>query len=346
MIERTTGNVLTADAEALVNTVNCVGIMGRGVALQFKNSFPANFTAYAEACALDTVQPGRMFVFETGYLSNPRYIINFPTKRHWKGKSRIEDIETGLADLRSLIERLRIKSIAIPPLGSGLGGLDWQQVRPLIESALADLNDVRVLIFEPRTDAPAETVRSREVPTMTAGRAALVGLISRYLNGFLDPFITLLEVHKLLFFMQEAGQPLRLKYAKAPRGPYAENLRHVLRAVEGHLVSGYADGGDRPDKPLILVPGAVPDAERLLADDSDTNERLERVGALVQGFETPFGLELLSTVYWVSTRDGASSLPQVVQAVRAWGPHKQMFADEQIAYAYETLSQRGWFTIH
>lgn len=346
MIERTTGNVLTADAEALVNTVNCVGIMGRGVALQFKNSFPANFKAYAEACSLERVQPGRMFVFETGYLSNPRYIINFPTKRHWKGKSRIEDIEAGLADLRAVIESLGIKSIAIPPLGSGLGGLDWRVVRPLIETALADMQDVRILIFEPRTDVPAETVKSREIPAMTAGRAALVSLISRYLNGFLDPVITLLEVHKLMFFMQEAGQPLRLKYAKAPRGPYAENLRHVLRAVEGHLVSGYADGGDRPDKPLALVPGAVPDAELLLSSDTETNKRLERVGELVAGFETPFGLELLSTVYWVSTRDAASDLDRVIEKVRAWGPHKQMFADEQIAFAYEALRKRGWLSVH
>lgn len=346
MIEHTTGNVLTADAEALVNTVNCVGIMGRGVALQFKNSFPANFKAYAEACSLEKVQPGHMFVFETGYLSNPRYIINFPTKRHWKGKSRLEDIESGLADLRLVIEKLGIKSIAIPPLGSGLGGLEWRAVRPLIEAALADLTDVKILIFEPRTDVPAETVKSRDVPTMTAGRAALVSLISRYLNGFLDPVITLLEVHKLLFFMQEAGQPLRLTYSKAPRGPYAENLRHVLRAVEGHLVSGYADGGDRPDKPLSLVPGAVLDAELLLSSDIETNNRLERVGKLVEGFETPFGLELLSTVYWVSTRDAASNLDRVVEKIRAWGPHKQMFADEHISFAYNALRDRGWLSVH
>ena len=106
MIEYRTGDILTTDAEALVNTVNCVGIMGRGIALQFKNAFPANFKAYAAACNRGEVQPGRMFVFETGTLGNPKYIINFPTKRHWRGKSRMEDIDTGLVALaREIRER-------------------------------------------------------------------------------------------------------------------------------------------------------------------------------------------------------------------------------------------------
>ena len=140
MIEHTQGNLLSADAEALVNTVNCVGYMGKGIALQFKQAFPGNFKAYQRACKAEEVQPGRMFVFETGGLVNPRYIINFPTKRHWRGNSRMADIESGLEDLVAAVRRLGIRSIAIPPLGSGLGGLDWQQVRPRIEAAFADLS--------------------------------------------------------------------------------------------------------------------------------------------------------------------------------------------------------------
>ena len=257
MIEYKTGDILTEDSEALVNTVNCVGIMGRGVALQFKNAFPKNFKAYAAACSRNEVQPGRMFVFETGQLTNPRYIINFPTKRHWRGKSRMEDIDAGLEALKEEIRSRGIRSIALPPLGSGLGGLEWKQVRPRIERALGHLDTVRVVIFQP-SDAPVarEMVVSREVPQMTSGRAALVGLMDRYLAGLLDPFVTLLEVHKLMYFMQEAGEPLKLRYQRAPFGPYAENLRHVLRAVEGHLIAGYADGGDAPNKQLALVPGA------------------------------------------------------------------------------------------
>ncbi len=125
MIEHMTGDILTADAEALVNTVNCVGIMGRGIALQFKHAFPENFAAYARACKEGAVEPGKMFVFPTGRLANPKYIINFPTKRHWRGKSRMQDIDSGLGALVDEIRARDIRSIAIPPLGSGLGGLDW-----------------------------------------------------------------------------------------------------------------------------------------------------------------------------------------------------------------------------
>lgn len=340
MIEFTKGDLLTADVEALVNTVNCVGIMGRGVALQFKNRFPANFKAYATACLREEVQPGRMFVYETGTLTNPKFIINFPTKRHWRGKSRMEDIESGLRALAQEIRSRRIKSIAIPPLGSGLGGLEWSDVRLRIEDALRGFNDLRVIVFEPN-GAPAN-FKAREVPEMTAGRAALVSLMHRYLGGLMDPFVSLLEIHKLMYFMQEAGEPLRLKYAKAPYGPFASNLSHVLRAIEGHLVSGYADGGDKPDKELELVPGAVEDAEAFLNDKRDTVSRFDRVGDLVAGFETPFGLELLSTVHWVVKNEGARSATDATARVHEWNDHKKHFSPRQIDIAYSTLRDKGW----
>jgi O-acetyl-ADP-ribose deacetylase (regulator of RNase III) len=149
MIEFKSGDILKADAEALVNTVNCVGIMGRGIALQFKQAFPDNFKAYEAACAREEVRPGRMFVFATGYLSNPRYIVNFPTKRHWRSKSRLEDIEAGLVALVEEVRRREIGSLAVPPLGSGLGGLDWRIVRPRVVAALQPLDQVRALVFEP-----------------------------------------------------------------------------------------------------------------------------------------------------------------------------------------------------
>lgn len=343
MIEFTSGDILKCEADALVNTVNCVGVMGRGIALQFKNAFPENFKAYEAACKREAVQPGRMFVFETGQLTPPRFIINFPTKRHWRGKSRIEDIEAGLIDLVRVIREKDIRSIAIPPLGSGLGGLDWNEVRPRIERALAPLQDVQVIVFEP-SGAPAtdKMAHVREVSRMTAGRAALVELIHRYLGGLLDPFVTLLEVHKLMYFMQEAGEPLRLKYVKAPYGPYAENLRHVLRAVEGHLIAGYADGGDVPDKPLRLVPGAIQEASAFLNQHADSRERFERVSRLVEGFESPYGLELLSTVHWVMRHEGVSQLDDVASRIHAWSPRKRQFTRRQIAIAADRLASQGW----
>lgn len=343
MIRFTQGDILDCQAEALVNTVNCVGVMGRGIALQFKQAYPANFKAYAAACQHGEVQPGRMFVYETGALSRPRYIINFPTKRHWRGKSRIEDIRDGLDALVLELRARRVTSVAIPPLGSGLGGLDWGDVRPLIEQALAELPDIDATVFEPSsqpTDHRAN--RSSEVPAMTPGRAALVVLMNRYLAALMDPTITLLEVHKLTYFLQAAGQPMRLHFNKASHGPYAENLRHVLRAIEGHLVSGYADGGDAPGKQLTLIVGAVRDAEAYIADDPDIRGHFDRVACLIDGFETPFGLELLSTVHWVVCREHATRDDEIERAVRAWGPQKQVFTSTQIAIATERLRSEGW----
>lgn len=344
MIEYRSGDILTSEAEALVNTVNCVGVMGRGIALQFKNAFPENFKAYAAACKREQVQPGRMFVFDTGQLTPPRYIINFPTKRHWRGKSRIEDIEAGLAALAVEIRARHIRSIALPPLGSGLGGLDWAaEVRPRVEAALRALDDVQVIVYEPHGAPTSDTMKHRrEVPKMTAGRAALVELVHRYLGGLLDPFVTLLEVHKLMYFLQESGEPLKLNYKAAPYGPYAENLRHVLHAIEGHLISGYDDGGDAPDKPLALVPGAVEEAATFIAEHRETRERFDRVAALVEGFESPFGLELLSTVHWVMRHEPVHTLSDVVARTYGWNDRKRQFTQRQIGIAAEVLTRQGW----
>ncbi|MCI5118558.1 MAG: Appr-1-p processing protein [Candidatus Electrothrix sp. LOE1_4_5] len=343
MIEYKRGDILKENAEALVNTVNCVGVMGRGIALQFKNTFPENFKAYAAACKNAEVQPGHMFVHETGKLFNPRFIINFPTKRHWRGKSRMEDIESGLTALAEIIQQHHIRSIAIPPLGSGLGGLQWVEVKQRIEYIMQTLPNVQIIIFEPGGAPVAEKmVRNREVPKMTAGRAALVELMNRYLGGLLDPFVTLLEVHKLMYFMQEAGEPLRLEYTKAPYGPYAENLRHVLHAIEGHLLTGYADGGDIPDKQLKLLPGAVKDASLFLQDHPDTRTRFDRVANLVEGFESPLGMELLSTVHWVVHKDSVNSVDETIRRVHAWNNRKMQFTPRQIGLAFDILSNKGW----
>lgn len=343
MIEFKTGDILTEDAEALANTVNCVGIMGRGVALKFKEAFPENFKAYALACRRQEVQPGRMFVFNTGKLTNPRYIINFPTKRHWRGKARIEDIEKGLKALVGEVRSRGIRSLAIPPLGAGLGGLDWAVVRPRIERAFLALSDVRIVVFEPQPASAAESKAKRgKVPEMTPGRAALVGLIDRYLAGLLDPFVTLLEVHKLMYFMQEAGERLRLRFVAGPYGPYAENLRYVLKAIEGYYVSGYGEGGDEPGKPLEPVPGATADAEAALKSHPKTRARFERVAQLVEGFESPFGLELLSTVHWVATRDRPASEAALLTRVYAWGDRKRQFSPQQIRLARRLLAEKGW----
>lgn len=345
MLEYRTGDILAEETEALVNTVNCVGVMGRGVALQFKNAFPDNFKVYAEACKRQEVQPGRMFVFDTGRLTHPRYIVNFPTKRHWRGKSRIEDIEAGLQALRQVVRDKRIRSLAVPPLGTGLGGLPWNEVRLCIEEALGDLDDVRVVIFQPgAAPAAARMAKGQPAPEMTAGRAALVGLMDRYLRGLLDPFVTLLEVHKLMYFMKVSGEPAvkRLQVVKGLYGPYARNLSHVLREVEGHYITGYGDGGDEPHKQLELMPGAVADAERVLREHAGTHARFGHVAYLVEGFESSFGLELLSTVHWVMARESPHNLADVITRVHAWDKRKKMFSPRQIRLAVNVLAEKGW----
>lgn len=342
MIEYKSGDIFAEDTEALVNSVNCVGVMGRGIALQFRKAFPENFKVYAKACKREEVRPGQMFVFETGTMLSPRYIINFPTKRHWRGKSRMEDIESGLASLVTEIRERGIRSISIPALGSDLGGLNWPEVRARMQAALEDLDDVKVVIFEPG-GGPVDTRanRSTDVPKMTPGRAVMVELMARYLRGLLDPFVTLLEVHKLMYFAQNAGEPLRLRFKEGYYGPYAENLPHVLKVMEGHFVSGY-DDENAPDKELNLVPGAREDAHAFLANHPETQARFERVADCIEGFESSFGLELLSTVHWVVSEKGPQTFDDVVDRTYAWNERKKQFSRRQLKIAVEVLSQKGW----
>lgn len=337
------GDILQADAEALVNTVNCVGVMGRGIALQFRKAYPENFKAYKIACGRKELQPGALLVTELGRLQNPKIIINFATKRHWKEKSRIEYIVSGLAALVEEIRRRGIRSIAIPPLGCGLGGLDWSDVRPRILEAFEELPDVTVLVYEP-AGAPAAEQMSKEkmAPKMTVGRAALLGLMGRYLEALMDPFVTLLEIHKLMYFMQEAGEPLKLRYSKGPYGPYAENLRHVLTLIEGHFIHGYGDAEDAPEKQIELNLEAARQAARFLQDHPRTLERFEKVVDLITGFETTSGMELLATVHWVATREKASTIEDAIAQTYAWNLRKRMFEPEHIRIAWERLKLKGW----
>lgn len=343
MISTTQGDLLAADVEALVNTVNCVGVMGRGIALQFKDAYPNNFADYSAACAAKEVMPGRMHVHATGQLTNPRFIINFPTKRHWRGSSRIEDIESGLIDLRRIIVERNIKSIALPPLGSGLGGLPWPAVKARIMEALSDLDDVSITLFEPHADADTmKRHRNKEAPKLTPIRAALVGLMDRYVRGLMEPDITLLELHKLVYFLQVSGLGMRLRFRKAHYGPYAENLRHVLSDMEGYYIAGYGYGGDQPDKRLEIVPGALDAAESAVASDDRTAASFGRIEDLVRGFETPLGLELLATTHWAVWEDGARTHSEVGEVFAQWNERKSHFTPRQIGIAYDQLQSQGW----
>ena len=339
MIEFIKGNLLSAEAEALVNTV---GVMGKGIALQFRETFPENYKAYQKACKQDKVQIGKMLVHDNGQFVSPRYIINFPTKRHWREPSRIEDVEAGLIDLQSVIRAYGITSIAVPPLGCGSGGLDWNVVRPLIVDALNQFDAVKILIYEPVGAPKAEQMRvATKRPNMTMGRAALIYLMERYATpGYR---FSLLEIQKLMYFLQTAGEPLKLNYTKKQYGPYAENLNHVLQHVEGHFLRGY---GDRSGKANVyLMPNAEDEARQFLSDKPETQAHLQKVVELIEGFETPYGMELLSTVHWLAGEDPAvKEDPQAaVKGFEAWNQRKRdYFKPEHIYAAWEHLRNFGW----
>jgi len=343
VLKLTQGDILNADVEALVNTVNCVGIMGRGVALQFRKAYPDNYTQYKAVCDRRELEPGKLFTYTNKSLTNPHYIINFPTKVHWKGNSHLDYIEKGLEALVAEIERLGIQSIALPPLGCGLGGLDWTAVKPRIEAAFAALSQVDVLLYEPvGAPVPEMMAKAAQPPQMTWSRAVMIELIQEYLSGLMDVSISLLEIHKLMYFMQEAGETLKLRYAKALYGPYAQNLRHALTAMEGHFITGYGDGQDDPRCQIEIMPDADQEAKAVLAAEPEKTKRLRLVADLIRGFETPFGMELLATVHWIAAHEKATTEDEVVARVYAWNDRKRMFQKEQLHLALKVLKDRGW----
>lgn len=346
MISMADGNIIDADAEALVNTVNCIGYMGKGIALQFKQAYPENFLAYVKACRSDEVKPGKMFVFETSGMFNPRYIINFPTKRHWRGKSRLEDIESGLHALIQEVKRLNIKSIAVPPLGCGLGGLKWSVVLPMIEKAFSLLPHVRVHLYAPHGAPAAKTMPVRTTkPEMTITRALLIKLMEKYLEHSYR--LTLLEIQKLAYFLQEAGEPLRLRYEAGHYGPYAPNLNKVLERIEGHFIRGYGDKQE-PDAEIELLAEAVEAANVFLMNNDESNKRLQEVSATIEGFETPYGVELLSSVHWVArhSKPPATNEEAAKIAIWSWNERKKnMFRESHIRVAWQKLKADNWLQI-
>ena len=346
MIRSGIGDLLKAPTQALVNTVNTEGVMGKGIALQFKRAYPEMFKAYRDACAHGLVQLGQMWVWQTASLDGPRLIINFPTKGHWRSASRLTDIHTGLIDLMRVIDEYRIESIAVPPLGCGNGGLKWADVRPEIERAFTARPDVDVHLFSPDgAPVPSAMTTRTARPQMTRAKAALVSIIRQYSAVAFGA--TLIEVQKLMYFLQEAGEPLKLKYVKGRYGPYADNLNHLLKGVEGHFVVGFGDGS-RPalsNEVLTVYPEAVPEASREVERSPDLSERIDRVMDLVDGFESAYNLELLSTVHWVCRADDHARLDPTValRHVQAWSPRKHgLFGQADTALAWQRLHECGW----
>lgn len=343
MITLHSTNLLRSDAEALVNTVNTVGIMGKGVALQFKEYFPLNYKLYKKACEAGEVKLGKMFVTETGQLTGPRYIINFPTKADWRSYSKLSNIAEGLDDLVRIIQEKQIKSIAVPPLGCGNGGLDWKEVKPLIVSKLSVLEPyVQIAIFEPGHHSYTKTT-SNGVAKLTKARALTVALADRY--NVLGFDISHLEIQKLAYFLQELGQTdLKLNYQKGHYGPYATNLKHLLAHLEGSYFKGQIRFQDmKPTDSLQMVREHLPAVNKVIETEltEEEKDRLEKLSQLIEGFESPFGLELLATVHWAKKElGGKATLPSIERYINNWSPRKkESMSRDQIEVGLQRVSQ-------
>jgi O-acetyl-ADP-ribose deacetylase (regulator of RNase III) len=335
------GDMFAEPVEAIVNTVNCVGVMGKGVALEFKNRWPKNFRAYKELCDAKKLKPGQMFVFDTNELfasEGPRYLINFPTKNHWREKSRIEYIADGLDALLQVIAKYRIKSIALPPLGCGNGGLDWKEVRPLIEAKLQSLRGVDVILFAPKqaSDDP-EYVNSDLL--MTHPRAVLLKALND-LERFFDGSFDRVSLQKIAYFLQVLGVEFKLAFSRNLYGPYSETLKLAFIALEHRgMISGFLTG----DRQTHVTNSGCAAADEFLSTHSpEASKVIDRLSKLVQGYESPYGLELLSSVHWLSRHEGHLSVDRIVEEMMGWSERKRnAFSVDAIRAAYERLKEDG-----
>jgi O-acetyl-ADP-ribose deacetylase (regulator of RNase III) len=348
MIRFAKGNLLDADVEAVVNTVNTMGVMGKGIALMFKERFPENFKAYESACRRKELTLGKMFVTESPELRGPRWIINFPTKANWRFPSKLEWIGSGLADLKRVIKDKGIRSIALPPLGSGNGKLEWRDVRPLIVQALGELPGVDVVVYEP-TQAYQNVTKTTGKEDLTPARAMIAEVVRRYeVLGF---DCSILEVQKLAWLLSRViaklgmTDPLKLKFAANRYGPYADNLRHLLDNLDGSYLHSEKRLADA--KPADVLRFA-PDHHAKLADYFRRSEGaayvevIEQTDNLIDGFQSPLGMEALATVDWLLTHEKAEpKITGIRTALNRWptdgaAERKQrLFSDKLLQAALE-----------
>lgn len=330
----TQGNILETHAEALVNTVNLQGVMGKGIALAFKKQFPRNFNLYKAAAEAGELALGKMFVTETDELT-PHYIINFPTKDHWRYPSKLSYIEEGLQDLVQVIRARKIRSIVVPPLGCGNGKLRWSDVRPLIEQYLSPLEaECTITVLEPGFEAVREEPQQKA--ELTPARAMLVYVLHRY--RVLGYDINLLVAQKTAYFLQRFGENLRLKFEKGPYGPFAANLTKVLEILNGSFIS-YDATRTKPDTEITIIAQNLHEVEEYVATMllPEQRERMQEVLEFIEGFESPYGLELLATVDYARRQQPDYSLSDVQEHIANWTERKREImkpAHIQIAFRH------------
>lgn len=339
------GNLLLADTEALVNTVNTVGVMGKGIALQFRERFPQNYKFYREACKKGELLPGGLLVFRENGLHGSKTIINFATKDAWFQKSKYEWIEAGLAALPGVLRANNIQSIALPPLGCGNGGLDWKNVKSMIVRHLEDLHDVQVVVFEPDETVLASiqaTEKSREIK-LTAARAML--LYALFQREAFGEETSLFAANKIMYFLQAFGeQQLKLNFVRHYYGPYSNQVDHLMYALNGKYLRGLEQKNMRAFAPLHLNYDTYPEVKAYCEQYLVASEKkhLDTVLQFLNGFFSPLSLEALASAHSILLEGPGLSDEAVFEKIHAWSARKStLFTRPQIKAACEHLRRFG-----
>ena len=328
MIKFLTGNLFESEAEALVNTVNTVGVMGKGIALQFKNLFPSNYKVYKEACKNEALKTGNLLVtVDQNISTGEKVIINFPTKKHWRQPSEYTFIESGLEELAKLIKDKPIKSIAIPPLGSGNGGLQWVKVKAMIKEKLSGIKDVSIEVYEPNVNIKEHLKKERV--KLTPARSMLLYMLYHLVeNGEL---VSEFSSEKICYFLQRFGAKkyFKLDYQPNYYGPYSGKVRHVLNYLNGSYILGYAAKDKKPFEALDLIVDARKDVENYINQDAELREITAVTSDFLEGYYSSFGLELLSTVDYISNKNKTNNIDFIRQELASWSNRKKTLFSNQ-----------------
>ncbi len=337
-----TGNLLESNAEALVNTVNTVGVMGKGIALQFKERFPYNFKVYSAACKKGEVEVGKMLVVREITMKGEKLIVNFPTKTVWFKKSQYNYIEEGLKDLVRVISEYDIQSIAIPPLGCGNGGLKWSKVKELMEKYLENLQHVQITVFEPN-DAVKQILQKeeqRKEVELKPGRAMLLYALYKYEKY--GEVASVFAANKLAYFLQKIGEPLRLEFVQYKYGPYAQAVEKVLYALNGKYLNGMEQMQARPFEPLKLNWEHYEEVEQYVKTtlNSEQWQRLTDLFKVIEGFESTFSLEILASVDYLLSESPNLDENALLQKIHSWNDRKKaMININHVRIAYQHLKE-------
>lgn len=340
-----TGNLLNAKTQAIVNTVNTVGVMGKGIALQFKERFPQNYKAYKDACKKGLVVTGKMFVFnESDLLNNNKIIVNFPTKEEWYRKSQYSFIEEGLKDLVKVIKDNNITSISIPPLGCGNGGLKWDKVKAMMIKYLGDLKDVEVFVYQPNEKIKEilQKENTKKGVSLTPARAMLLYALFKYEKY--GEYTTIFTANKLAYFLQESGENLKLKFEPYTYGPYAQAIEKVLYALNGKYLKGLEQMNAKPFEALELNYERYDEVEKYVKEklNQSQKDRLESLFGAINGFESTLSLEILSSVHFITQKHPKIELEEIVSKIREWNSRKKaLITEHYVQLAYDHLNEYG-----